>query len=231
MGGRGASSMIRWAKSGLAAGGRNIDVTSKYQGMTLEQAEDAIRRVKGHEEAVIFDKNMNVIAAYSGGDTSVSLPASLKKRDDITITHNHPPGDAGYGATLSPADVQWFATSRAKEIRAVGSGQGEYVYSLGVRGKQSDIKTKTAKTQLNLWAHKVAKDARPVSEGGTGRLQKEYQRLYKEHRDNGASAEAARHAAWQQATGELERQLSDKVSSLGAAVVYYAKNKRYKVNR
>lgn len=232
MGGRGAVSATAWANSGLGTGGNAIDVTAKYQGMTLAQAEDVIRGIKGHEEAVIFDKDMNVIAAYSGGSGSVALPDELKKKDGITITHNHPTGDTNYGATLSPADVAWLATSRAAEIRAVAAGQGEYVYSLQVRGKQSAVSTKYAKTQLNLWAHQVRRDATPVSSGGTGKLQAEYKRLYNQYKQSGMSTRAAKHAAWQQATGDLERKLSDKVAELSSnGAIYYARNRRYNVNR
>ena len=225
--------MTAWLKNGVGSGGQSIDVTAKYAGMSLQQAEDALRKIGSHEEAVVFDKNMKVIAAYSGGSGSVALPSSLKKTEGITVTHNHPPGNADYGATLSPADVSWFASSRAAEIRAVGRGQGEHVYSLQVRGRQSAVKTKYAKTQLNLWANQVARDATPKGSGGTGRLQNEYRKLYNGYRKQGKSKSAARHAAWQRATGEIEASLTRKVAELGSSsgAIYYSKNKRYKVNR
>lgn len=213
----------------------SADVTSRYAGMTLQQAEDALRRIKSHEEAVVFDKNMNVIAAYQGikNGSSVDLPEELKKKEGITITHNHPVGAAGYGATFSPADVSWFASSRAKEIRAVGSGQGEYVYLLRSTGKQSAVTTKYEKTQLNLWAHQVNASVLPVGRGGTGALQSRYKAEYNKFRSQGKSDKASRHAAWQVATGELERSLTDKIASFGngSSTIYISKNKKYKVNR
>ena len=232
MGGRGAYSMTFWANSGVSNRSASKDVTSKYKGMTLAQAEDVIRGIKGHEEAVIFDRNMKVIAAYSGGSGSVGLPDSLKGKDGITITHNHPTGITGYGAVFSPSDISGFASSKASEIRAVGAGQGEYVYSIQVRGKQSSTGVKYAKSQLNLWAHSVKSDATPKESGGTGKLQDDYQKMYNGYRKQGMSSGQARHAAWQQATGKLERSLSDKAASLKSnGVIYYSKNKKYDVNR
>ena len=203
MGGRGvfSASQKAWVSGGNIA--TTTDITSKYAGMTLKQAEDTLRNIDDHEEAVIFDKHMNVILALSGDNGSVGLPVALQKRDDITITHNHPANDTNYGATLSPADVSWFASSRAKEMRAVASGQGEFVYSLQVRGKQATTKTKYEKTQLNLWAHAVIKDATPKKDGGTGKLQSDYQREYNAFIKQGKSVKVAKHAAWQKATGTL----------------------------
>lgn len=230
MGGRGVWSMSAWA---TGAGAVSLDITDKYSGMTLQAAENVLRGISDHEEAVVFDKHMNVIAAFSGGNGSVGIPENLKKKDDVTITHNHPVGDTGYGATLSPSDVSWFATSRAKEIRAVASGQGEHVYSLGVTGRQSAIKTKYEKTQLNLWAHMVASSATPKESGGTGELQARYRKEYNKFRNQGKSSQAAKHAAWQVATGVLERSLTDKVASFGndRDTIYFSKNKKYNVNR
>lgn len=227
-----ATGISVYMSGGLSTGSGSTDVTSRYADMTLAQAEDALRAIGDHEEAVVFDKNMNVIAAYSGGDSSVSLPDSLKNRRDITITHNHPGGDAGYGGVLSPSDVGWFATSKAAEIRAVASGQGEFVYSLQVRSSQSAMSTQYAKTQLNLWAHMMKRDTLPPSKGGTGKLQSDYRRAYNQHMRNGATKAAARHAAWQQATGAIERSLSDKVAELsGSGAIYYARNRYYNVGR
>ncbi len=232
MGGRGMKSMSAWANGGVSAGGGSRDVTSKYRGMSLAQAEDTIRKIKDHEEAVVFDKDMKVIAAYSGDSGSVRLPSSLKSKQGITVTHNHPGGEAGYGATFSPADIAWFASSKGAEMRAVGSGKGEFVYSIQVRGKQSANSVKYAKNQLRLWAAKVNRDATPVSKGGTGKLQKDYDRYYRKHRKQGKSVEAAKHAAWQQATGKLERSLSDAAKQNSAfGALYFSKNRRYNVNR
>lgn len=228
MGGRGSVSMTAWA---TGVGGASVDITDKYMGMSLSEAENTLRGIKGHEEAVVFDKKMNVIAAYSGGTGSVAIPETLKKKDDITITHNHPTGDADYGATFSPADVSWFGSSRAKEIRAVGAGQGEYIYSLRTTGKQSAVSTKYEKTQLNAWAHKVIADATPKSQGGTGKLQARYRKEYNKFRNQGKSPEASRHAAWQVATGVLERSLANKVHSLGNGTIYFSRNRSYNVNR
>ena len=230
MGGRGASSMMAWA---TGFGSTSIDVTNRYSGMTLQEAESVLRGIKAHEEAVIFDKDMNVIAAFSGGTGSVALPDSLKSKDGITITHNHPAGDAAYGATFSPADISWFATSRAKEIRAVGAGQGEYVYSLRTAGKQSAVSTKYEKTQLNLWAHQVKASVTPKSKGGTGELQARNKAEYNKFRKQGKSVKASKHAAWQVATGILERSLTEKVASFGngSSTIYFSKNKSYNVNR
>lgn len=222
--------MMAWA---TGFGSTAIEVTSRYSGMTLQEAESVLRGIKTHEEAVIFDKGMNVIAAFSGGTGSVALPDSLKSKDGITITHNHPAGDAAYGATFSPADISWFATSRAKEIRAVGAGQGEYVYSLRTTGKQSAVSTKYEKTQLNLWAHQVKASVTPKRMGGTGELQARNRAEYNKFRKQGKSVKASKHAAWQVATGILERSLTEKVASFGSgsSTIYFSKNKSYNVNR
>lgn len=56
--------------------------------------------------------------------------------------------------------------------------------------------------------------------------------MYNGYRKQGMSSGQARHAAWQQATGKLERSLSDKAASLKSnGVIYYSKNKKYDVNR
>ena len=60
----------------------------------------------------------------------------------------------------------------------------------------------------------------------------DYQKMYNGYRKQGMSSGQARHAAWQQATGKLERSLSDKAASLKSnGVIYYSKNKKYDVNR
>lgn len=218
-----------WA--GLTGQTKSIDVTSKYKGMSLQQVEDELRNIKGHEEAVIFDKNMKVIAAYSGGDTSVYIPTSFQKVDGITITHNHPLWDTKYGATLSPSDVGWFANSKVREFRAVASGQGEHVYSLFNRGKQSSIDVKYSKAQLKVWPPRWKRDVTPKSDGGTGKLQALFDSEYNTFRNKGYSDSSAKHAAWQKATGVLERDLSEFVSNTGRGLTYFARNKKYKVNR
>lgn len=93
------------------------------------------------------------------------------------------------------------------------------------------MRVKYAKTQLNLWAHKMRNDVTPISEGGTGKLQSEFKKSYNANRKKGMSDKAARHAAWQQATGNLERSLTDHVSSTGNGAIYISKNRRYNVNR
>lgn len=92
------------------------------------------------------------------------------------------------------------------------------------------MKVRYAKTQLNLWAHEVRKDVTPKSEGGTGWLQSE-KKSYNANRKKGMGDKAARHTAWQQATGNLERSLADCVSSTGNGAIYVSRNRRYNVNR
>ena len=220
--------MTSWLTASLSSGGKSIDITGKYKGMTLSQAEDTLRAVKGHEEAVIFDKDMNVIAAFSGGDTSVNIPSRFRQQDGITVTHNHPLSESEYGGVLSPADVAWFAGSNAAEIRAVASGQGEFVYSLQIRGARSH----QAEYELMRWAVSERDYVTPKSEGGSGRLQSDYRKLYNQYKNSGMSKKSARHAAWQQATGNIERRLAQKAKSLESqGVFYFAKNNRYNVNR
>ncbi len=45
------------------------------------------------------------------------------------------------------------------------------------------------------------------------------------------SKASADHAAWQQATGVVERSLTEFVARMDDRTIYYARNKRYKVNR
>lgn len=58
------------------------------------------------------------------------------------------------------------------------------------------------------------------------------QRAYNQHRRSGSFVTPARHAAWQQATGVIERSLKEKVAELsGSGTIYHSRNHCYDVVR
>lgn len=130
MGGRGASSIAR--KFGASMTGNSggnafpIDV-STIQNQSLQAIENRIRRLQ-HEEAFVFDKDGNLVAGVSGGNSSVNIPDQWKTMDDATVTHGHPTGIYNFGGTLSTADATMMASTNWSELRASANGQGEYNY-------------------------------------------------------------------------------------------------------
>lgn len=95
--------------------------------MSLQQVEDRIRGLN-HEELFVIGKDGTILAAYKGNKDSVAFPRSELLRDGATVTHGHPKGAEGYGATFSPADVLNMASSNWSEHRAAASGKNELNY-------------------------------------------------------------------------------------------------------
>lgn len=113
-------------QTGNTGKSKPMDV-EQFAGMSLQEIEDS-RRGLDHEEVFFLDENDQVTNAYMGGPTSVAFPGSLLLMEGATVTHNHPIGSEGYGATFSLADVKNMAVSRWSEHRAVSSGRDEYNY-------------------------------------------------------------------------------------------------------
>ena len=144
MGGRGSYSAIRKRERVRTEGGRSGQRTphpmdmEQFIGQTLRQIEDRIRSLD-HEELFVFDSNGEIVGAYRGDEKSVSFPASFLLKEGAVVTHGHPKGVEGFGATFSPQDVLNFAASEWAEHRAVASGPNELNY----------IMRRTVKTTLD----------------------------------------------------------------------------------
>lgn len=106
-GGRGASS----GKSSLKTGNNDgkelkyYNKTSLFKGKTLVEAERMIRNRK-NEYAIIYDKNGNVLGAYTSyNHGAVSFPPEVARNANI-LTHNHPSDSTrGIGGPFSEADL------------------------------------------------------------------------------------------------------------------------------
>lgn len=68
------------------------------------------------------------MVAFAGDKDSVSFPLHILDAPDAAITHGHPKSAAGFGGTLSFADMANMPDSKWAELRAVASGQGEWHY-------------------------------------------------------------------------------------------------------
>lgn len=148
MGGRGSYSATRRGTGDVRtmSGGkgqrraRPMDV-SKFQGMTLQQIEDRIRNLS-HEELFVIDKDGTVLSAYKGNSNSVAFLHSELLRDGVTVTHGHPKGAEGYGATFSTQDVLNMAASNWAEHRAAASGRNELNYIIRRNSENTSQKSK-----------------------------------------------------------------------------------------
>lgn len=163
MGGRGSYSATRRGSGDVrtssgGTGQRNahpMDV-SDFEGMTLQQIEDRIRKL-GHEELFVLDADGTVLAAYKGNRNSVAFSRSELFRDGATVTHGHPKGAEGYGATFSPQDVLNMAASNWAEHRAAASGKNELNYIIrrnasNTEKKSSDLYARVKKDMPSLEA-------------------------------------------------------------------------------
>ena len=102
---------------------------------------------------------------------------------------------------------------------------------LAARGLSSPISDYTLDT-TRLPHGETQRQCLIISQIDTAPKQAEYKRLYNQYKQSGMSTQAAKHVAWQKATGDLERKLSDKVAELSSnGAIYYARNRRYNVNR
>lgn len=113
----------------------------QFQGMTLQEIEDRIR-VLGHEELFVIGKDGSVLAAYRGNSNSVAFYSSDLMRRGATVTHGHPKGAEGYGATFSLQDVQNMAASNWAEHRAAASGKNELNYIIRRNPSNTEAKSK-----------------------------------------------------------------------------------------
>lgn len=163
MGGRGSYSATRRGSGDVrtssgGTGQRNahpMDVRD-FEGMTLQQIEGRIRNL-GHEELFVLDADGTVLAAYKGNRNSVAFSRSELFRDGATVTHGHPKGAEGYGATFSPQDVLNMAASNWAEHRAAASGKNELNYIIrrnasNTEKKSSDLYARVKKDMPGLEA-------------------------------------------------------------------------------
>ena len=90
----------------------------------------------------MIDENGTVVAAYRGNSNSVAFNRDELLREGVTVTHGHPKGGEGYGATFSPQDVLNMAASNWAEHRAAASGKNELNYIIRRNGSNSDAKSR-----------------------------------------------------------------------------------------
>lgn len=180
-------------KQAVSTGGSSIKLpkqmdVSQFAGMSLQEIEDRIRNLD-HEELFVIDKDGNITAAYTGGNGSVSFYSSDLDIVGATVTHGHPKGGEGYGATFSLKDVQNMASSKWNEHRATASGQGEMNYIIRATSKTTGKNRKdlydrieSDKSMLNAEMDKASKSAGNVSATAkrqiyTGILDKYYSKI------------------------------------------------------
>lgn len=181
---------------------------SQFQGMTLQQIEDRIRGLS-HEELFVIGKDGSVLAAYRGNANSVAMPRSELLRDGVTVTHGHPKGAEGYGATFSPADVLNMASSNWAEHRAAASGRNELNYIIRRNQKNTDASSRALYNKVRNDAPRLEAEMRSRA-NAAGR---------------GLSAAARR----QIYTGVLDRYWKETLPQYGFD--YITRNKRYNYNR
>lgn len=213
MGGRGSFSQRRHKKTiSTAPKGQRIphpmDI-AQFQGMSLQDVEDRIRGLS-HEELFVLDKDDKIIAAYKGNSTSVAFPGRILFQKDITVTHGHPKGAEGYGATFSITDVLNMAASNWKEHRAAASGSNELNYIIRRTAKN------TSQNSRDLY-DRVMRDKSDLE----NRINRAAQNADK----RGLSATARR----QVYTGILDKYYSQVLPQYNFE--YVARNKSYRYNR
>lgn len=144
-GGRGANSGYSGGRStsGNRGASKFYDKTSKYQGMTMHEFENAIRDKK-YENIGIFDKDGKlIIAGTSYNKGSVAIPSNhpdFNKMHDLT--HNHPYQDGRViGGSFSEADIQNHLRFNIPGMtRAVSNGPNENTYIFRAKnGAKTDI--------------------------------------------------------------------------------------------
>ena len=215
MGGRGSYSATRrgsgYVRTSSGGTGQRrphpMDV-GDFEGMTLQQIEDRIRKL-GHEELFVLDKDGTVLAAYKGNSNSVAFFHDELMRDGATVTHGHPKGGEGYGATFSPQDVLNMASSNWAEHRAAASGKNELNYI--IRRNSSN----TAEKSRNLY-NRIQKD-RPKLEAEMARQAK---------KAGGNLSAASRRQIY---TGVLDRYYKQVLPQYGFD--YITRKKEYNYNR
>lgn len=161
MGGRGSWSATRKGGGAVStSGGRTgqkvpkpMDV-SQFNGWSLQQVEDRIRGL-GHEELFVIDRNGAVVAAYKGNSNSVAFKRDELLKEGVTVTHGHPKGGEGYGATFSPQDVLNMAASNWSEHRAAASGKNELNYIIRRNSSNSDAKSRALYKRMTADAPKL----------------------------------------------------------------------------
>jgi hypothetical protein len=123
----------------------------------ITDVEDKIRLQKGHETAVIFDRNGKELARQNLGpaggpinsQTSSHLPGAI-------LTHNHPRG-WGFPATdprfkgnsFSPDDVRTAAGTALAELRAITTTH-RYIMQPGTGGWPANIRTTINKVEAQV---------------------------------------------------------------------------------
>lgn len=102
--------------------GQNQKLTEK-----VIQTENELRKNKGHETAVVFNKDGDILVDKRGKATSVAFTETeVRKMKDAILTHNHPRG-WGYdknewgriGNSFSMDDLKLAINADVAEIRAV----------------------------------------------------------------------------------------------------------------
>lgn len=210
-GGRGAASNAWRAMQGTPKGKPNPIDISKIKNQKLSAVENSIRG-KQHEEAYVYDENGNLVAGFRGGKGSVSIDSS-KIPDNGVVTHNHPTGQADFGATFSFADVEHLANKNYKEMRAVSSGQGEYNY----------IMRKGANANSKGFVNQIAKDKPKIERDFKSSYKTEYDKAIKA----GKTTKQASHQARQVGTGVIAKYWADTAPQFGFEYIRRKKSYDY----
>lgn len=173
-GGRGASSSYGGDKNTGGTGRRMkfYDKTSKYQGMTKHEFENAIRDKTVEYIGVFNDKGELLVAGTSYSPNAVGVPTNHPRWNEVhDLTHNHPYKPANepnrtIGATFSTADVENHITLGIKgETRAVSNGPNEntYIFRAKAGAKQNkNAFLKHSQKSEGVWNRDSAKKVKEV---------------------------------------------------------------------
>ena len=118
----------------------SIKPYDKFNGMTMAEAEEIMRRRKKEYAIVVDNRTNKVIIGYEGNKRSVFYPEATLELQNVTFSHNHPHTESyGWGGTFSKEDINSFSNSKWSSIRAVSGGKGEKSYAI-VRNKGANGK-------------------------------------------------------------------------------------------
>ena len=193
MGGRGASYYSTRLTNRIFGntGGQAIPiVVSKIKDKSLQGIENRIRKLN-HEEAFIFDSNVQLKEGVSGGSSSVAIPNTWYNMDGAIVTHGHPSARYDFGGTLSMEDAKIMTETKWAEMRAAANGRGEYNY----------IMRRTSTSDNNGLRMQIIRDTPKLEKD----IKAEFVNTFKKATAEGKSISAANHEAAQVATGIVQR--------------------------
>ena len=184
-GGRGASSSYGGDQNTGGTGRRMkfYDKTSKYQGMSKREFENAIRDKTVEYIGIFNEKGELLVAGTSHSPNAVAVPTNHPRwNEKHDLTHNHPykpanEPDRTIGASFSTADIKNHITLGIKgETRAVSNGPNENTYIFRAKAGKKQNSTKMAKyisTADKKWQMDYSRKLKQVE----GRLSKQGRKL------------------------------------------------------